>query len=156
MDTASLNSGFVADNEPLIKNIRITLKTAVFASLLIAAGLVTLATYTDVHDPGSIDAKSIGENAEMWMFICVCFSIPLWIEKVIIFKKWADRFTSLPTMAQKRTALWIASKPILKQVGIIFALFIICNIWLAIFNPIPPEIADNYIDYYSQYYLQRR
>lgn len=146
----------MTNNEPLIKNIRIALKTAVFASLLIAAGLVTLATYTDMYDPGSTDAQAIGENAETWMFICVCFSIPLWIEKICILKKWADRFTSLPTMAQKRAALWIASKPILKQVGIIFALFIICNIWLTLFNPIPPDVANNYVDYYSQYYLQGR
>ena len=146
----------MTNNNQQSTNIRIALKTVVFASLLISAGLVTLATYTDMYDPGSTDAQSIGDNAETWMFICVCFSIPLWIEKVFILKKWADRFTSLPTMGQKRVALWIASKPILKQVGIIFALFIICNIWLAIFNPIPPDVANNYVDYYSQYYLQRR
>lgn len=161
MPTASLNDDstemcekHMANNEPLPTNIRIALKTLVFASLLTAAGLVTLATFSDLYNPGSTDAQSIGDNAETWMFICVCFSVPLWIEKMVVFKKWADRFTILPTMGQKRSALWVASKPILKQVGIIFALFIICNIWLAISNPIPPDVADNYVTYYSQHYLQ--
>ena len=143
----------MANNE---QNIRIALKTVVFASLLISAGLVTLATYSDLHNPGSTDARAIGESAKTWMFICVVFSVPLWVEKITVFVEWMRCYEALPTVEQKRSVLWIASKPILKQVGIIFLLFIICNIWLAIFNPIPPDVANNYIDYYSQHYLQRR
>ena len=138
------------DNEILPKNIRIAFKTIVFISILIAAALVVIATYTDLYVPGSTDARTIADSAKVWMFICVMFSVPLWIEKGIAIKKWVTHIDLITDESQKRSEIWTASKPIVKQVCIILGLFIICNIWLAVFNPIPPEIASNYIEYYSR------
>jgi len=104
----------------------------------------------DLYNPGSSQARMITDTAKYFMLFTVLSSLPLWIEKGIIIKKWVSYIDSMTDQDIKRDEINKVLKPIVKHAILIIIMVMIACIFIQVFNPVSPETIDNYIQYYSR------
>ena len=147
----------IVENDETIKSDKIfttaqrtLLKSMVFLFLMGAACSLITSAYMDLYSPGSLQAREVSDIAKTFMLFTVLSSLPLWIEKGIVIKKWVTYIDSITDEDLKRTEIYRILKPIIKHVAIICIMIIIACVFIQLFNPVSPETIDNYIRYYSR------
>ena len=93
---------FVKPDEILTVAQRTLFKALVILFLIGAACSVITAAYMDLYNPGSSQAMTITDIAKSFMLFTVLSSIPLWIEKGIVIKKWVAYIDSITDQDFKR------------------------------------------------------
>lgn len=129
---------------------RTLFRSMVIIFLMGAAASVITAAYMDLYTPGSLQARTITEIAQWFMVFTVLSSIPLWIEKGIVIKKWVSHIDSITDQDVKRVEINKVLKPIIKHAAIICIMVIIACVFIQVLNPISPDVIENYIRYYSR------
>lgn len=141
---------FVKPDEILTVAQRTLFKAFVILFLIGAASSVITAAYMDLYNPGSSQAMTITDIAKSFMLFTVLSSLPLWIEKGIVIKKWVAYIDSITDQDFKRDEITKVLKPILKHAMLIIIMVIIACVFIQVFNPISSETIENYIQYYSR------
>lgn len=141
---------FVKPDEILTTAQRTLFKALVILFLIGAASSVIMAAYIDLYNPGSSQAMIITNIAKSFMLFTVLSSLPLWIEKGIVIKKWVAYIDSITDQDFKRDEINKVLKPILKHAMLIIIMVVIACVFIQVFNPVSSETIENYIQYYSR------
>ncbi len=105
------------------------------------------AMFIDLYNPGSLEARELNNMVNRFFWVSMIFAVPLLYEKVKRFNKWYDSFITLPTYSQQKT-IFNLLKPVLVQIIVVLILAVVVAIIISMYFNIPPEVIQNYQDYY--------
>lgn len=132
----------------MIDRHRKILKAILILSILPSFYFGIKAMFIDLYNPGSLEARELSDMVNNIFWVTIVVAIPLVYEKMKKATAWIDGFNSKSNTEQRKILMDI-SKPILIQMCIVVVLAIVSAILIVQFFHIPPEVMQNYTDYYS-------
>ena len=134
-----------------IANRRKILKGIVILFTLVSVYFGLNAVFIDLYNPGSLDAKYNNDITNYLFVISIIVMLPLLIEKIYFLRYWIASYEIL-SLEDQQNVVWKAVKPVIIQVCFVLLLVLIASIVLSWYWQIPPDVIQNYTEYYSPKY----
>jgi hypothetical protein len=124
------------------------LKAILVISILPSMYFGLQAMFIDLYNPGSAEARELAGRVDSLFWITFIVALPLLYEKIRFADKWFDSFNAM-SFSDKMKVVIPNAKKVFVQFLIVLFLAVVSAIIIQYYLNIPPEVIQNYQDYYN-------